>query len=225
MNSTRVRTWSPAGYAVLFAPLVLILAACGGSDDRKASRSDSGVDRPLILGYASELQGLNPIVSTDQNANELIYYLLFTPLVTYDAEFRPAPSLARSWVLTDTSVVFNLRDDLLWHDGTPVTARDVAFTFRRAKDPAAGSPLAAAYLANVASVEVLGDYEVLFRFTAPHSEPLEDFFWPPAPAHLLQDIPASELLRAPYNRSPVGNGPYRFVRWDVNQQLVFEANP
>ncbi|MDH3296982.1 MAG: ABC transporter substrate-binding protein [Gemmatimonadota bacterium] len=210
---------------MLFAPLVLILAACGGSDDRKASRSDSGVDRPLILGYASELQGLNPIVSTDQNANELIYYLLFTPLVTYDAEFRPAPSLARSWVLTDTSVVFNLRDDLLWHDGTPVTARDVAFTFRRAKDPAAGSPLAAAYLANVASVEVLGDYEVLFRFTAPHSEPLEDFFWPPAPAHLLQDIPASELLRAPYNRSPVGNGPYRFVRWDVNQQLVFEANP
>lgn len=204
----------------------MILTACGGSADRPASADGAGgFDAPLILGYASELQGLNPIVSTDQNANELIYYLLFTPLVTYDADFRPAPSLARSWVLTDTSVTFSLRDDLNWHDGTPVTADDVAFTFRRAKDPEAASPLAAAYLANVESVEVLAEHEVLFRFMAPHSEPLEDFFWPPAPAHLLEATPPSELLRAGFNRAPVGNGPYRFVRWDVNQQLVFEANP
>lgn len=206
--------------------LTLLVTACGNPADRRASDDAStGSQRPLILGYASELQGLNPIVSTDQNANELIYYLLFTPLVAYDGDFRPTPSLAESWVLTDTSVTFSLRDDLAWHDGTPVTARDVAFTFRRAKDPEAASPLAAAYLANVADVEVLGDHEVLFRFSAPHSEPLEDFFWPPAPAHLLEDIAPSELLRASFNRAPVGNGPYRFVRWDVNQQLVFEANP
>jgi peptide/nickel transport system substrate-binding protein len=195
-------------------------SACSSSDDGATSR-----ERPLVLGYASELQGLNPIVSTDQNANELIYYLLFTPLVTYDADFRPAPAMAESWVLSDSAVTFQLRNDLTWHDGTPVTARDVAFTFERAKDPDSASPLAAAYLSNVASVEVLGEHEVRFQFSAPHSEPLEDFFWPPAPAHLLENVPASELLRDPFNRSPVGNGPYRFVRWDVNQQLVFAANP
>jgi len=195
-------------------------SACSSSDDGATNR-----ERPLVLGYASELQGLNPIVSTDQNANELIYYLLFTPLVTYDADFRPAPAMAESWVLSDSAVTFQLRNDLTWHDGTPVTARDVAFTFERAKDPDSASPLAAAYLSNVASVEVLGEHEVRFQFSAPHSEPLEDFFWPPAPAHLLENVPASELLRDPFNRSPVGNGPYRFVRWDVNQQLVFAANP
>lgn len=199
--------------------LTLGISACTTPDDGSTVR-----ERPLILGYASELQGLNPIVSTDQNANELIYYLLFTPLVTYDAEFRPAPAMAESWVLSDTAITFQLRKDLSWHDGTPVTSRDVAFTFERAKDPDAASPLAAAYLSNVASVEILGEHEVRFVFSAPHSEPLEDFFWPPAPAHLLQDVPATDLLRSPFNRAPVGNGPYRFVRWDVNQQLVFEAN-
>ena len=198
---------------------MLAVSACSASGDETTAR-----ERPLILGYASELQGLNPIVSTDQNANELIYYLLFTPLVTYDADFRPAPGMAESWVLSDSAVTFQLRDDLTWHDGTSVTSRDVAFTFERAKDPDSASPIAAAYLANVASVEILGEYEVRFHFSAPHSEPLEDFFWPPAPAHLLEDVPSSELLRAPFNRAPVGNGPYRFVRWDVNQQLVFTAN-
>jgi peptide/nickel transport system substrate-binding protein len=200
---------------------VLILLACSG----EVADSRSSAERTLVLGYASELQGLNPIISTDQNANELIYYLLFTPLVTYDADFNPAPALAESWVLTDTSVTFQLRSDMTWHDGTPVTARDVQFTFQRAKDPEAASPLAAAYLGNVSSVEILGDHEVVFRFTAPHSEPLEDFFWPPAPAHLLEDIEPSELYRTEFNRSPIGNGPYEFVRWDVNQQLVFRANP
>lgn len=178
-----------------------------------------------MLGYAVELQGLNPLTSTDQNANELIYYLLYTPLVTYDDEFRPAPALANSWTLSDTAVTFRLRDDLTWHDGTPVTARDVVFSFERAKDPEAASPLASAYLANVSAVHLVGEHEVRFTFAAPHSEPLEDFFWPPVPAHLLSDVPATEMAQAPFNRAPVGNGPYRFVRWDVNQQLVFTANP
>ena len=224
MNQAHVRIRIPRLATAIIAlstiALTLGVSACSTSGDDSTIR-----ERPLILGYASELQGLNPIVSTDQNANELIYYLLFTPLVTYDADFRPAPALAESWVLSDSAVTFRLRDDLTWHDGKPVTARDVAFTFERAKDPNAASPLAAAYLANVAGVEILGEYEVRFQFSAPHSEPLEDFFWPPAPAHLLEDVPPAELLRAPFNRSPVGNGPYRFVRWDVNQQLVFEANP
>ncbi len=216
---SRISSLATAIIALSIIALTLGITACSPPGDDSTVR-----ERPLILGYASELQGLNPIVSTDQNANELIYYLLFTPLVAYDAEFRPAPAMAESWVLSDSAVTFQLRNDLTWHDGTPVTSRDVAFTFERAKDPDSASPLASAYLANVASVEILGDYEVRFRFSAPHSEPLEDFFWPPAPAHLLEDVPTAELLRAPFNRAPVGNGPYRFVRWDVNQQLVFTAN-
>ncbi|TFG63685.1 MAG: hypothetical protein E4H28_06080, partial [Gemmatimonadales bacterium] len=223
MNPLNSRIQIPGRSAAIIAlssiALTLGISGCSVSDDSSTVR-----ERTLVLGYASELQGLNPIVSTDQNANELIYYLLFTPLVTYDADFRPAPAMAESWVLSDSAVTFQLRDDLSWHDGTPVTARDVAFTFERAKDPDTASPLSAAYLSNVASVEILGEHEVRFQFSAPHSEPLEDFFWPPAPAHLLEDIPAAELLRSPFNRAPVGNGPYRFVRWDVNQQLVFEAN-
>ncbi len=195
-----------------------LLPACGG----EAPRGDPG-ERPLVLGYASELQTLNPLVSTDQNANDLIYSMLFTPLVTYDSTFTVRPWLARSWRLSEDGVVFELRDDVTWHDGLPVTADDVAFTFERAKDPAVASPLGAVYLSRVRSAEVLGPHTIAFTFTEPHAEPLEDFFWPPVPRHLLRDVPPEEMARHPFGRRPVGSGPYRFRAWEVGQGLEFEA--
>lgn len=209
------------GAGLLLAALALAGAGAAGCGD--AERSGPGPDRALVLGYASELQTLNPLVSTDQNANELIYHLLYTPLVAYDSAYRVRPWLARSWELSDTAVVFDLRTDVRWHDGTPVTAQDVAFTFERAKDPASASPLAAAYLRNVASAEVLGPHRIRFGFTGPHAQPLEGFFWPPAPRHLLAEVPPEELARHPFGREPVGSGPYRFVSWEVGQGLAFQG--
>ncbi|MEN8143472.1 MAG: ABC transporter substrate-binding protein [Gemmatimonadota bacterium] len=204
---------------VCVAGAAVLAAACGTGD------SVSRADRPLILGYASELQTLNPLVSTDQNANELINYLLFTTLVRFDSDFEAAPGLAESWELTDTAVVFHLREDVSWHDGVPVTAEDVSFTFERAKDSALASPLASAFLENVDSAEVLDSHTIRFTFGVVHAQALEDFFWAPVPKHLLEGISPEEMARADYNRAPVGSGPYRLVRWEVNRMLVFEANP
>ncbi|MFQ5689037.1 MAG: ABC transporter substrate-binding protein [Gemmatimonadota bacterium] len=198
-----------------------VLAGCGG-DGAGGPGGGRELGRPLVLGYSSELQTLNPLVSTDQMANEIMDYLLFTPLVVYDSTGRIEPWLAESWELSANEVVFTLRPDLRWHDGAPVTAEDVAFTFRLAKNPAVASPLAAAYLANVRSVEVLGPRRVRFSFSSPHAQPLEDFFWPPVPEHLLKDVPPGELFRHPFSRNPVGSGPYRFVNWEVGRRITFE---
>ena len=176
-----------------------------------------------MLGYAAELQTLNPLVSTDQNANELIYSLLFTPLVAYDDSFRVRPWLARSWELDDTGVTFDLRDDVTWHDGNPVSAEDVKFTFDLAKDPAVASPLGSVYLSRVASATVESSHRIRFEFTEPHAEPLEDFFWPPVPRHLLSGVAPEEIARHEFGRNPVGSGPYSFVSWTVGQGLEFAA--
>ena len=206
---------TPAHAAVLTA-LIIGLWSCGGPEG-------APVDRPLVLGYSAELQTLNPVLSTDQNANELIYYLLYTPLVVYDSTFEVRPWLAESWELDETGVTFQLRRDVRWHDGQPVTAEDVAFTFELATDPEVASPLGAAYLQGVASAEVRGPHVVRFEFAVPHARPLEDFFWPPVPKHLLADVPSAELITHPFNRAPVGSGPYRFLSWRVNEALSFEA--
>ncbi|MDX1576874.1 MAG: ABC transporter substrate-binding protein [Gemmatimonadota bacterium] len=179
--------------------------------------------RTLVLGYGSELQTLHPLVSTDQNANELIYSLLFTPLVTYDSTYTVRPWLARSWELSPTDVVFQLRDDVRWHDGEPVTAEDVKFTYDRAVDPRVASPLGSVYLGRVESAEVLGPHRIRFTFREPHAAPLENFFWPPVPRHRLADVPPEEIARGDFGRAPVGSGPYRLVSWDIGQGLEFRA--
>jgi peptide/nickel transport system substrate-binding protein len=219
----RLRGGRPAGYLVLFLACSAAVAAFGALACSAPDSNRSASDRPLVLGYAAELQTLNPVVSTDQNANELIYYLLYTPLVVYDSTFRVRPWLAERWELTDSTVVFELRDDVTWHDGEPLTAEDVKFTFDLAKDPQVASPLNAAYLANVDRAEVLTPHRVRFHFGSVHAQPLEDFFWPPVPRHLLDTVPPAEIGRHGFGRAPVGSGPYRFLRWEVNQQLAFEA--
>lgn len=198
---------------------VLLLVGCGGGDAGEAAPDG----RTLVVAYRADLQTLNPVTSTDQNANDVIRSLVFTPLVTFDSAFRARPWLAESWTLTDTSVVFRLRDDVRWHDGEPVTAGDVAFTFRLAKDPAAASPLAAAYLESVESATVLGPHEVRFDFTAPHAQPLQDFYWPPVPRHVLEGVDPAELSRHPFGRDPVGSGPYRLESWEAGSALRFRA--
>jgi peptide/nickel transport system substrate-binding protein len=201
---------------------VCLSAACGGD----GGTNGGGAGGTVIVGMRSDFGSFNPVTSSGQYDLELMNYALFTPLVQYDETLEVEPYLAESWELHgDTAVTFQLRRDVRWHDGQPVTARDVEFTFNLAKNPETASLLATAFLADVASARVIDDYTIAFRFARPHAQALEDFWWPPLPQHLLQDIAPAELRNAPYNRQPVGSGPFRFGEWRSNEQLLLTSNP
>ena len=85
--------------------------------------------------------------------------------------------------------MFRLRRDVRWHDGVPVTAEDVEFTFDLAKDPTTASLLASAYLSQVESAMVVDSFTIRFDFTRPHAQAIEDFWWAPVPKHLLEGFP------------------------------------
>jgi peptide/nickel transport system substrate-binding protein len=135
------------------------------------------------------------------------------------------PALARSWTtIGDTVVVFRLRADVRWHDGRRTTARDVLFTFERAKDPRTSFPNASD-LEHWLHAQLVDSLTIRFRIR-PHADPLD--LWavlPIMPAHLLANTPSEQLRHAAFNSAPVGNGPYRFVSYRANDRWVFEANP
>lgn len=200
---------------------VLMVAACGGGD--AGSSAGGGT---VIVGMRSDLAGINPVTYTDQYTGELINYALFTPLIQYDENLQVKPHLAESWELTgDSGVVFKLRSDVKWHDGQPVTVEDVKFTFDRAKDPASASGIGSVFLPDVDRAEVVDSTHIRFHFARPHAQALEDFWWAPVPKHLLQNVAASEMKNAPYNRQPVGSGPFKFSEWQSNQRIVLVPNP
>ena len=199
--------------------LLLPLGACGG-DGGGAADGGGGT---IVVGMRSDFGGFNPITSDALYSMELMSYALFTPLVQYDENLGVQPWLAESWEEQgDTAVVFRLRRDVTWHDGRPVTAEDVKFTFDRAKAPETASLIGSAFLGEVESAAVIDTFTIRFDYVRPHAQALEAFWWSPAPKHLLEDVAPAELRNAPYNRAPVGSGPYRLTQWEANRQLVLE---
>jgi peptide/nickel transport system substrate-binding protein len=210
---------------------MLALVACGGRDDAgggKGAEKDAGPPQTggtAVIGMSADFQAFNPVVNTHLTTDDVIKHMLFTPLIQYDEKLQPTPYLAERWQLSDSSVTFTLRSDVRWHDGQPVTAEDVKFTFDLAKDTTAGSLLGAAYLNMVESATVVDPRTIRFDFVAPHAQALDGFWWPPLPRHLLQGVSPAELAQHPYNRNPVGSGPFTFGEWRPNQSLTLNRNP
>jgi peptide/nickel transport system substrate-binding protein len=210
--------------------LAMLFAACGGGGS--AGERPDAEEAPVeggtaIVSRISDFDAFNQFVSTDYETSQVLRFMLFMPLVRLDDELNYAPYMADSmWMPEDgSSISFRVREGLTWHDGTPVTADDIVWSGEMYMNP----DLAFAnlqYFQFVDRIEKVDDRTVTFRFTEPHSDAPMDFVeWEPMPKHLLEDVPAAQMRSAPFNRQPVGNGPFRFVSWSPNQQVVFEANP
>jgi microcin C transport system substrate-binding protein len=118
----------------------------------------------------------------------------------------------RSWV------IFNLRSIARWHDGQPITADDVVFSFNTLKEK--GPPNFQAYYASVAKVEKLGDLKVKFTF-APgdnHELPLIIGEMPVLPEHLWK----GKDITQPTLEIPDGSGPYRIAKYEAGRSITLE---
>ena len=136
------------------------------------------------------------------------------PKLVTSGESDFVPALAKSWARLDSvTLAFDLDTRARWHDGIPVTARDVVFTMARAKNQAV-SPRLSELLRQITSVTAEGSSRVVFRFARPYAEQLYDatFHVAPLPAHLLDSIAPDDMARSSFARHPIGSGPYRWVR-------------
>lgn len=98
------------------------------------------------------------------------YNAIYDQLVELDASYTPQPMLAESWEHNDVADewTFHLREDVVFHDGTPMTAEDVVFTYQRILDPETGSPGRALLSSlNPDGIEAIDDYTVRFMLDTP----------------------------------------------------------
>lgn len=203
-----------------------LLAAC-----REPSRCDTGVCGTIVIGSGGDAATLfPPLVSSalDQTASDLIYLRLAevgNELNTVGTEgFQPR--LARSWKFEDSlTLVFELDERARWHDGTPVTAPDVAFTFDAFRDPQVNSPIRL-LLDAISRVTARDSKTVEFRFRRAYPEQFFDatYHMRVLPRHLMDSIPRGRLASHQLARAPVGNGPYRFVSWKAQESLELLAD-
>lgn len=210
----------------------LVLACCAvlGAVTAHAQRPPDAGTIVVIVGQ--EASAPVPSIGSGR-ANQDVADLLFLRLARIGRDLVTSgdrgfiPELARSWSRRDSvTIAFDLDPRARWHDGTPVTARDVTFSFDRARDPRL-DPQRALLLRNVAAVTPEGDRRVVVRFARAYAEQLYDATWhvQPLPAHLLDSIPPDRLAASGFVQQPVGNGPYRWVRRDPGQRLELAGDP
>lgn len=194
---------------IFLAALLLLLPSCGG-----APAADPGV---VVMALDEAPRNLDPRIGTDASSERIIQ-LLFSSLVKRTREFTVEPDLALRWEIPNpTTYIFHLRGDAAFHDGRPVTARDVVYTFRTVMDGSIKTPKAGTYRL-VEKVEAPDEYTVVFSL----KEPFAPFLW-----NLTRGgigiVP--EGSPADFARNPIGSGAFKFVRNVPDAEVVIEANP
>ena len=219
MPKTRVATW-------LVLASVTAVTACAPENATCAETCGTVV---VDIGGAPET--LLPVLHTSADALA-IGSLMFLPLAEIgndlnfvgDEGFQPR--IARSWTFEDSvTIVFELDPRARWQDGRLVTARDVEFTYDLYRDPVINSN-EAVDLRSISAVTARDEHTVAFTFTHPYPEQFYDVTYHKYihPVHLLDTIPRASLRSHPMTRNPIGNGPYRFRRWDANQTVELVAD-
>ena len=236
------------------APLALLLAGCGGAETTSSGPSNDGTasgptesqgpgNEPLVseLGgprdtmvaaFQSDADMMLDLVSQSASDGYIIGNINLGLLDSqFDCELTYEPEIAESFSWNEDQTVFTikLRDDIKWDDGTPFTAKDIAFSFELIADPLVASPRIS-YIERMVEgsrPEVIDDHTVAFHFTQPydritmtaHTSSLAF-----AAEHVLRDADRSTLRGHDYNRNPPINGPFKLAQWVPDQKIVLEPN-
>ena len=160
-----------------------------------------------MVGHATSV---SPLAAHSQADRDLVA-LVFSGLVRNGPDGMIVPDLARRWTVDSTGAIwtFELRPDARWQDGEPVTAEDVAFTIRTLQDPSYAGPAAGSW--QDVTVKADGALTVVFTLSTPLGGFLEAATQPIAPAHILGGVPVDQLATDPFNRQPIGSGPFALV--------------
>lgn len=221
MNRGHLMKWTGMIAAMLLSAGLTIFMGFGA--EPAAAQPVPAAKDTVVFGLTSEPSNLNPIF-LDINAGN---WKMFNGLIKFDGQLRPVPDLARELPTVSedgrTVTVF-LRTDVRFHDGHPLTAEDVVFTWQSILDPRVLTPLRAVFALDglITDVQALDDHTVQFSLARPDPAFIEKLYVGIAPRHLLE---GEDLNTARFNRAPVGTGPFVFKEWTPGSRIVLEANP
>ncbi len=200
--------------------LGLMAAAAGATAIPAPGWSDESGSGVLRISAPTNPSTLDPAKGVS-GADHVFLYTIYDTLIEWDfATLEAKPGLAESWEFTDPqTLVLNLRQGVVFHDGTPFDAAAVKFNIERGKADAKSS--VKGDLASVVSIEAVASNKVVLKLNRPNSALvliLSDR------AGMMVSPAAVQARGADFDRNPVGAGAWRYVSWTDNGKVVVKRN-
>jgi peptide/nickel transport system substrate-binding protein len=177
------------------------------------------VKETLTVDIGADAATLDPHVQWDTDSYS-VYRNIFDNLITRDGAGTIVPQVATGWRFTDdTTIVFDLRTDITFQDGSRLTPEDVVFSVRRVVDPAFKSPQLSQF-DQIVDADVTGPSQVTLHTKMPYPVLLSQLV-------KLSIVPKAYVQKAGdirFNQEPMGSGPYKLASWQRGVQILLVAN-
>jgi peptide/nickel transport system substrate-binding protein len=208
---------------------MFLLAGCGGlkTETKQSNKPQIQSGGQLSYGSIQEPNMLNPLLS-DMLATSEVARLIFNGLVTTNDKGEwmgdlavQVPTVQNGGVSQDgLTVIYKLRQDVVWHDGVPFTAQDVVFTWQTIMNPKNSVVTRDGY-DKIASILAQDQYTIEIKFKEYYA-PYLTLFSTILPKHILESV---DINKSQFNRAPIGTGAFKFKEWRIADAIIFEANP
>jgi peptide/nickel transport system substrate-binding protein len=165
---------------------------------------------------------LNPMLDYFNQVDYDVDRLIFCSLVRFDHRGLPYGDLADSWGISidGKTYSFSIREDAVWHDGKPVTSKDVIFTIESLRSENIPMPPDVHEFWSQVQVFEVNDKTISFELPEPFAPFLDYLNFGILPEHLLGHLYPEETIDDAFNLQPVGCGPYRFDRFFVEGEEI-----
>ncbi len=211
---------------VLLGILVFLLVACAPTP-AAAPAPSAPRGGTVILALSQEPDTLNPYLASVRAAGEVHTFILEGLLsVDEKGQFYPAlatevPTMQNGGVAADgLTITYHLRQDVTWSDGQAFTCDDVRFTWQAVVTPKNGAVGTAGY-DQIQTVDCPDANTAIVRYKTLYAAYLVPF-WAILPKHATGD-PAA-MTQWPYNRKPVGTGPFQITEWVSGDHITLVPN-
>lgn len=216
------RAYTPLfAFSLLAILLVMVLAACGGSTSTTTT-TKSKTGGKISVGLAADITTLDPLLSSSLYDRQVMLNIYDT-LVALNAQGAIVPDLATSWTYkSSTQLVFTLRTDVQFQDGTPMNADAVVFNINRILSNKTSPRYSE--ISTVKSVQAIDASHVEFDLSKPFS-PLLAALTDRAGMILSPTVVQKLGTGLGNNATNAGSGPFEFVEWVKGDHLTVQRNP